>query len=490
MDVIVVGAGTAGSVVARRLADSGAHVTVLEAGGPDTNPAIHNPARAHELWHGPEDWNQYTIPQAGAANRRLHLPRGKVLGGSHALNAMIWVRGAPADYDGWGQPGWAWTDVEPLFNRIEKDLLEIIPNTPLHPVQQSILDAAVRTGLPFNPNYNGPTQDGVSIQQITARGPKPSTAPTEAWTSPEPHPVGSVPGAEPKRHTTWQAYAKPAAVTVHTGAHVHRLIITHGRCRGVVATINAETRELRADLVVLAAGALGSPTILLRSGIGPAQDLRNLGIPAVADLPVGRNLHDHLLCPVIFAADRREVVPSPNRSPTQIHWFWRSDPSLAVPDTQPICFSVPMYEPWMTGPETGFSLMAGIVSPRSRGALTLSTPDGPPLIDLAALQDPADFESLRASVEQCREVGHAVNGWGARELYPGDVENYVRRTVVTYHHQVGTCAMGTVVDPTLKVHGIEGLRVADASVMPMVTTGNTNAPAVLIGEQAARFVLG
>jgi len=478
MDVIVVGAGSAGSVVARRLVDAGAAVTLLEAGGPDVNPAIHDPARAGELWHGPEDWDLYTVPQPHAAGRRLHLPRGKVLGGSHALNAMIWVRGAPADYDGWGLPGWTWSDVAPEFERIEKDLLDVVPNEPLHPIQQSIVDACGQVGLVFNPDYNSGTLDGVSVQQITLRG--------------------------NRRFTTWHAYGAPVAsrLTVHTGALVHRLRFSGSRVTGVVASVGGTVRELSADLVVLAAGALASPAILLRSGVGPADELAALGLDVVADLPgVGRNLHDHLLSPVIFATDRPVDPPTPGRSVTQVHWFWRSRPELAVPDTQPICFSVPMYEPWMTGPPTGFSLMAGMVSPESRGSLRLSgpSPEDAPLIDLAALASPADFESLVASVEQCREVGRApaLAEWGARELYPSagaDVREYVRRTAITYHHQVGTCRMGTdasaVVDPTLAVHGLDGLRVADASVLPRVTTGNTNAPAVLVGEQAARFILG
>ncbi|WP_410579785.1 GMC family oxidoreductase [Amycolatopsis sp. lyj-108] len=480
MDVIVVGAGSAGSVVARRLADSGAWVTLLEAGGPDTNPAIHDPSRAGELWHGPEDWDHYTVPQPHAANRRLHLPRGKVLGGSHSLNAMIWVRGAPADYDGWELPGWRWDDVRPVFERIEKDLLDVVPNEPLHPIQQSIVDAAVQIGLPFNPDYNGDELDGVSVQRVTTR--------------------------DGKRLNTWLAYGRPAAgrMTVHTGALVHRLLFEGDKVTGVLAEVDGELRKVFADEVVLAAGALASPAILLRSGVGPAGELAAHGIDVVADLPgVGKNLHDHLLSPVIFATDRRQVdPPSPGRSVTQTHLFWRSRPGLAVPDTQPIHFSVPMYESWMTGPETGFSLMAGMVTPRSRGSLRLSGPSplDEPLIDLAALEDPADFESLVASVEQCREIGRAAalaEDWGARELYPGpgaDVRDYVRRTAITYHHQVGTCRMGTdaesVVDPELAVHGLSGLRVADASVLPRVTTGNTNAPAVLVGEQAARFMLG
>ncbi|SFW83338.1 GMC family oxidoreductase [Amycolatopsis australiensis] len=479
MDVIVVGAGSAGSVVARRLVDAGAAVTLLEAGGPDGNPAIHDPARAGELWHGPEDWDLYTVPQPHAANRRLHLPRGKVLGGSHALNAMIWVRGAPADYDGWGLPGWRWADVVPVFERIEKDLLDIVPNEPLHPVQQSVVDACVETGLAVNPDYNAGVLDGVSVQRITLRG--------------------------NRRLNTWHAYGLPVAtrMTVHTGAFVHRLRFSGTRATGVVAEIGGEVRELAADLVVLAAGALASPAILLRSGVGPAGELRALGVDVVADLPgVGRNLHDHLLSPVIFTTDHPVEPPSAGRSVTQVHWFWRSRPDLAVPDTQPICFSVPMYEPWMSGPAAGFSLMAGMVTPESRGSLRLSgpAPDDPPLIDLGALSAPPDFASLLASVEQCLQVGRApalAAEWGARPRYPGpgdDLREYVRRTAITYHHQVGTCRMGTdaaaVVDPALAVHGLDGLVVADASVLPRVTTGNTNAPAVLVGEQAAKFILG
>ncbi|QTX05380.1 GMC family oxidoreductase [Agromyces archimandritae] len=498
--VIVVGAGSAGSVIARRLADAGDEVTVLEAGGEDTNPAIHDPSRMGELWHSADDWDYYTVPQPGAAGRRLHLPRGKVLGGSHSLNAMIWVRGAREDYDHWaslGNDGWAWDDVLPVFRDIETfsggaselhgdaGLLDVTDDYPLEPIQASIVDAAVEAGLERNPDYNGEHLDGVSQQQITVR--------------------------DGKRLNTYLAYLAPVRdrVEVRVGCHVHRLILEGAgdevRAVGVVFEQDGEIRELRADEVVLAAGAIDSPRVLLRSGIGPADELAGIGIESVVDLPgVGKNLHDHLLAPVIFTTDTPVGPPREGVSVTQSHLFWKSRPELEVPDTQPIHFSVPMYSDGMEGPADGFSLLAGIVSPKSRGTLRLSGPEphDPLLIDLGALDHDDDVASLVASVAQCRGIGRQAalaEGWGATELFPGpdvaddELEEYVRRTTVTYHHQVGTCRMGVdagaVVDPRLKVHGVAGLRVADASIMPRVTTGNTNAPAVLIGEQAARFML-
>ncbi len=486
--VIVVGAGSAGSVVARRLADAGWRVTVLEAGGEDTNPAIHDPSRMGELWHSPDDWDYHTVPQEHAAGRRLHLPRGKVLGGSHALNAMIWVRCAPADYDHWaalGNDGWSWEDVRPVLEEAER-LLSVTDDYPLDPIQEAIVQAAVQEGLERNPDYNGDHLDGVSQEQVTMK--------------------------DGRRVDTYLAYLKPVRdrVEVLTGCWVHRLLVERpgdgGRPRvvGVEFERDGDVRRLHADEVILCAGALDSPRILLRSGIGPAEELRELGIEPVHDLPgVGRNLHDHLLSPVVFTTEREVGAPHEGVSVTQTHLFWRSDPALEVPDTQPIHFSVPMYQEGMTGPADGFSLMAGIVTPKARGSLTLSGPEphDPVLIDLDALGHPDDLASLAASVRQCRRIGArpALAEWGARELYPGPdvaddaVEDYVRSTAITYHHQVGTCAMGVddaaVVTPRLRVHGVDGVRVADASIMPRITTGNTNAPSVMIGEKAAAFIL-
>ena len=243
-----------------------------------------------------------------------------------------------------------------------------------------------------------------------------------------------------------------------------------------------------------------SAQLLLLSGIGPAEHLRSIGIDVVADLPgVGENLHDHLLSPVIFSAEREIGPPAPGLPACQTHLFWRSRPGLVVPDIQPIHFMVPMYEEWMSGPENGFTLLGGIVRPLSRGTLRLTGPNAsdPVALDPNILACETDVESLVAAVELCRRIGaaDALRDWGVTEQYPASrqVDEYVRQTAITYHHQVGTCKLGAdplaVVDPRLRVHGIEGLRVADASVMPMVTTGNTNAPSIMIGERAADFIL-
>ncbi|MEJ6548893.1 GMC family oxidoreductase N-terminal domain-containing protein [Corynebacterium sp. USCH3] len=496
---IVVGAGSAGCVVARRLIDAGEKVTVVEAGGYDENPLIETVWSSVMLWHGPEDWDFQTVPQEHCGGRRLHLPRGKVTGGSHALNGTIWCRGSREDYDTWaylGCPGWSWDDVLPTFRRIENfdgggsalrgedGLLDVSQGYTVNPIQESILSAGTEIGLPLDEDYNDGAPDGISRMQLNVR--------------------------DGKRFTTWRAYLKPVLghenLTVVTGAEVDRLVIEAGAVTGIEYIRDGRRHTLHAGETILATGALGSPAILLRSGIGPADELLSAGVQPVVDLPgVGKNLQDHLLVPVVFTTST--PVPPPSTGVAETHHFWRSRPDLAVPDTQPIHFSIPMYLDDMTGPENGFSLVAGLVRPQARGSVTLSGPDVSDelLIDLAALDNDVDVSALVASVRQCRRMGRAPSlaEWGAQEMYPGNdvgddddaLEKYVRAHVGTYHHQVGTCRMGvdagSVVDPrTLAVRGVTGLRVADASVMPLVTTGNTNAAAVLVGERAAGFIVG
>jgi choline dehydrogenase-like flavoprotein len=482
-DVIVVGAGSAGAAAARRLFDRGASVLLLEAGGLADNPAIDDVGRAHELWLAPEDWAFYTAPQEHGAGRRLHWPRGKVVGGSSCLNAAIYVRGAAADFDHWaylGNPGWRWDDVRPVYERMENDLLGVLADYELAPLHQSIIEAAAQAGIPFNENYNAGELDGISQMHLTIK--------------------------DGRRQSTGVAYLEGIAgqdgFTLVTGAQVQRLILENGRCRGVEWESGGELQRADAELeVIVSAGTIQSPQVLLLSGIGPAEHLRQVGVEPLVDLPgVGENLHDHLLSPVIFSAERAIDPPAERATPAQTHLWWRSRAGLAGPDMQPIHFSFPMYEEWMSGPENGFTFQAGMIRPQSRGRIRLS---GPTLadelvIDPRILSAEADLRTLEAAVELSREIGRQPalrEEWGTTEQYPGSdvkLRDYVRRTAITYHHQVGTCKMGSdelgVVDERLRVHGVEGLRVADASIMPAVTSGNTNAPSIMIGERVAEFV--
>ena len=495
-DVVVIGAGTAGCVVARRLVDAGMTVLLLEAGSERPNPAIDDPLRMHELWDSDVDWGFRTVPQEHAHDRLLHLPRGRVVGGSHALNGMIWARGHPLDYDLWaylGNAGWSWADVRAIFRRIESvdarssdgrtGLQEVLTKYQPDPVHEAIVEAAMQHGVPFNSNYNAARPDGVSFTQLTIKG--------------------------GRRYSTARAYLEPVRhdprLRVVCAARVRRLLLSGSRCTGVEWDGAGGVERAEADQVVLSAGAIGSPVILQRSGIGDPELLRPLGIEVIAGLRgVGRNLQDHWLVPVVLGTTRpvggTEGLPS-----CQSHLFWRSRPGLPVPDLQPIHFAAPLVAPWMTAPAHGITLMAGLVRPASRGTVRIAgaDPDRLPLIDPRVLSAKEDVDALAAGVELCRGIASEPalrHGWNARELYPASMaatpelaRDYIRETVVTYHHQAGTCAMGghqdSVVDPSLRVHGITGLMVADASVMPLVTTGNTNAPVTMIGERAADLLL-
>jgi choline dehydrogenase len=497
-DVIVVGSGSGGAVVARRLVDAGAQVVLVEAGGGDANPAINDPGRLFELWDSEQDWGYRTVPQAACADRELHWPRGKVLGGSSALNGMIYARGHRSDYDTWaylGNAGWGYDDVLPLFKRSEDfdrgesayhgagGPMHVLSRYEPHPVISAMAEAAQEAGVPFNDDHNGERLEGVAFCQLTIK--------------------------DGIRHSTAAAFLAPVAdapnLTVLTGAHAQRLLFEGERCTGVEILCDGELSRIRADgEVVVCGGTVESPKLLLLSGIGAADDLARLGIGVVADVPgVGRNLHDHLLSPVIHGASRPVPPPLPGLQPLHSHLFAHSRPGLPGPDIQPLFFHLPLYLEGMEGPPDGYTLMAGAIRPASRGTLRLASadPSAPPLIDPAFLACDVDVDALVAAIELCREIGGqaALDGWRDRELYPGpgvgtraELRDYARRTAITYHHQVGTCKMGVddqaVVDPELRVRGVEGLRVADASVMPSVSSGNTHAPTLMIGERAADLV--
>lgn len=499
-DVVVVGSGSAGAVVARRLVDAGANVLLLEAGLPDDNPAIHDPGRLFELWDSEQDWGYRTVPQAACGERELHWPRGRVLGGSSALNGMIYIRGDRADYDGWaarGNDGWSYDDVLPLFKRSEDfdrgsgpyhgvgGPLAVMTRYEPHPVIAAAVAAAQEAGVPFNDDHNGAVLDGVGFAQLNIR--------------------------DGRRQSVAEAFLRPVLgapnLTVLTSARAVRLLFEGTRCVGVELTHDGALRRARAaHEVVLSAGTIESPKLLLLSGIGPAGALAPLGIEPLVDLPgVGENLHDHALSPVIFAAKAAVPPPVSGIQPLHAHLFARSRGGLARPDLQPLFFHLPLYGEGQEGPPDGFTLMAGLIRPASRGSLRLASadPDAAPLLDPGFLSSREDLEALTTAVELCREIGQqsALAGWMREELHPGpgvgggpELREYVQQTAITYHHQVGTCRMGmddlAVVSPELRVQGVDGLRVADASVMPEVTSGNTHAPAVMIGERAADLVAG
>jgi choline dehydrogenase len=498
-DYVIVGAGSSGSVIAARLSeDPSVDVLLLEAGGPNhDDERITAPHRAWELWNTPFDWAFMTVPQPGALNREMFWPRGKVLGGSSCLNGTIYIRGAAADYDHWaylGNAGWDYESVLPYFKKSEDYYggashyhgvggpLSVLRHTHPNPLTDAFIEAAVHIGHRVNYDFSGPEIVGAGYADTTTM-------------------------RDGRRCSAALAFLVPAHnrsnLTVQTGARSHRLVIENGRCKGVVYEREGKLHTAHAAAeVIVSGGTIGSPQLLMLSGIGPADDLSKLGIRVNANLSgVGQNLHDHLLTFAIYEASRE--IPAPKHNILEAHLFAKSDPRLPAPDHQPLfmCNAPPL--PGLEIPPQAYAIAPGIVRPVSRGALKLTANDpGAPIhLDPGYLSQAADLNALVHSLEVSIDIleDTAFAKWRKRSVWPkaktrAEREQWVRQTCETYHHQAGTCKMGidamSVVDPQLRVYGIDGLRVADASIMPTVTSGNTNAPSIMIGEKAADLIRG
>ena len=504
-DYVIVGGGSAGCVVAARLAeDPGVRVLLLEAGPAAENVAeIRIPAAYTRLFRSRYDWNYVTLPQERADGRPVYWPRGRVLGGSSAMNSMIYIRGNRLDYDAWrdefGCTGWGYRELLPYFLRAEDNARGASPyhgtGGPLsvqdlrHKSEHGrlFIAAAARRGALENDDFNGPEQDGVGFYQVTQR--------------------------DGKRCSVADAYLarRPRNLAIVTNALVTGLLIEGGRAAGVTYRYRGKEETARAEAeVILAAGAIGSPQLLMLSGIGPADHLREHGIYVIADTPaVGANLMDHPSVPVVWATPgvRGLWEDSGNAG------FARSDPRLSAPDLQWHVLPVGYREQGLADPaRRAMTVLATLDDVASRGRIRLASRDPRyrPLIDPGYLSDIRDLNALAVGVRMARDYGTAapLSKVCVEELAPGDgvhtdheMRDYIRASVVTTYHPAGTCAMGgdskqtasgqvSVVDPLLRVRGVDGLRVVDASVMPALPRGNTNAPTIAIAERAADLIVG
>ncbi|QLK27739.1 choline dehydrogenase [Natrinema zhouii] len=519
-DYVIVGAGPAGCVLANRLsADADTEVLLLEAGEPDERREIGIPAAFSKLFQSGVDWNYHTDPQSELNDRELYWPRGKTLGGSSSINAMIYVRGQPEDYDHWaelGNEGWGYDDVFPYFKRAEhnergpSDYHAISgprnvadPQSP-NELSEAFVDAGRAVGLPHNEDFNAGDQEGVGLYQVTQ--------------------------TDGRRHSAADAYLKPVLdrpnLTAVTGARATRVRFDGTDAVGVeYARDDADGRHATADAteeVVLSAGAINSPQLLLLSGVGPADHLADHGINVVADLPgVGRNLQDHLQVGINYECEKPISLADADSIRNLLKYLVLKTGPLTSniaeaggfatvtedadrPEIQFHFGPSHFVEHGFGNPDGhGFSLGALRLRPDSRGRVTLESADpfDEPAIDPQYLTEDTDLEVLLEGVKLARAIVQAepFDEYRGAEVLPGpDAQSdaalieHIRETAETLYHPVGTCKMGddelAVVDDRLRVHGLEGLRVVDASVMPTITSGNTDAPTTMIAEKAADFV--
>lgn len=517
-DYIVIGAGSAGCVVANRLSErADLKILLLEAGGPDAEQNIHVPAAFPHLFKTPFDWAYETEPQVHCNGRKEYMPRGKVFGGSSSINAMIYQRGNPANYDAWaalGNEGWAWEDVLPYFKKAEnQERGESVHHGVGGPVNVAdlrdpnllslaLVQASQEQGYSHNTDFNGETQEGFGLYQVTQKN--------------------------GLRHSAAAAYLHPALVrenlTAVPFAQVQHLTFNGTRCTGVVYQKEGETHTVQANHeVIICTGTINSPQLLMLSGVGPKETLGKLGIPVVMDLPgVGQNLQDHLMVPIAYhatqpvslaaATDPEEATKFQANGMGMLTsnigeagGFIKLNPDSPAPELQ-FHFAPGWFIMHGAGnPEGhGLTLAPGVVGVKSVGSLTLrsANPNDPPMIDPNYLAEDADMEVLVEGVKIGRKIlnSPAFDVYRGEEYLPGtavqsdeDIREFIRNWVQNIYHPVGTCKMGNdpmaVVNTNLQVHGIQGLRVADASIMPFIINANTNNPCIMIGEKCADLIL-